>query len=47
MREPPKIERLRLSLTLTLTAFCRKAAELDEPGLFRVKLKTELLQALL
>ena len=28
-----------------LTSFRRKAAELDEPGLFRVKLQTELLQA--
>jgi hypothetical protein len=47
MREAQEIERLRLALSLALTAYRRKSAELDEPGLFRVKLETELLQALM
>jgi hypothetical protein len=46
MRNAQEIERLRLPLSVLLTAFRRKTTELDEPGLFRVKLKTELLQAL-
>ena len=47
VRKAQEVERLRLAQSLALTTCRREAAELDEPGLLRVKLKTELLQALM
>ena len=45
MREAQEVERLRLALAPLLASFGRIAAELDEPGLVRVKLEAELLEA--
>ena len=46
MREPQKVERLRLAEPAPLSAGCRVAAELEQAGLGRMQAQRELLQPL-